>query len=159
MAAPTGTPIPTGMLLERTLQLFQASTLEELLAMVYNRDESEHKRKKRIASLCGIVMECAFPPNDQSPDALALKVVDIVSNALVDLIERLVRLYTVPPAQSSLVLGGGAVAANPGYANAVLKVCAERFGQDWQKVIVVDDPGLIGGQIQVEKWLAELHQE
>lgn len=146
-----------GTLLTETLKWFNAPSISELLLSVYRQDSSEHERKKKIAGLCSIVMDCAFPKQKgQTPDPLALKAVQVASHELVNLIARLVREHDVPPSRSTLVLGGGAVAANPGYSDMVLADCAQRFGEQWCKVLLVDDPGLQGGQVQADKWLAEM---
>lgn len=160
MAHPDTVPLPSGPLLPLTLKWFNAPSLSELLLSVYRQDSSEHERKKKIAGLCGVVMDCAFPKINSPTagpdfDPLALKAVEIASHGLVGLIARLVREHDIQPAQASLVLGGGAIAANPGYKEAVLEACRNRFGEDWAHVVVVEDPGLQGGLIQAAKFFEE----
>lgn len=156
-ASITGVPLPKGVLVDRVLDLFGASTVLEILTGVYLPDppagqtmpvgeRNEHlEREKRISTLSPIVFEIAF----KHGDSLALDILKATSSHLVAQIALLLGDGVDSPtrivkASESVISFGGSLVGIEAYRQLVLDDLAQR-GHIFKRSIVIDDAAAIGG--------------
>lgn len=128
------------------LQHFGVKTVGELLEAVYTCTAGgDHARKIRIAEVCRLVQNSAFPSyrsssllpsHTSTPDPLALSILNLASSHLTSLLKTLCETHSIPPHESTLVLGTGLWSHLP-FRRIVTEKFETKGGMRWKDVRIV----------------------